>query len=178
MPTSSGQKLPEGYTGKWEASSYYFYLETKGYDPQWVYHGDETNLPDEDVPTKVYADLGAPRVHVRTSGQDKDNKTAFLVQNTFGGKLPLYPILRGDNQANRPGFHTKKTTQQFANDSKPRSTSLWMQGKKAKAYGKDSSSGLMVLLIWMRKHFYIGVVLYGSTELAPVGRCSPPQFFC
>ena len=135
MPTSSGQKLPEGYTGKWEASSYYFYLETKGYDPQWVYHGDETNLPDEDVPTKVYADLGAPRVHVRTSGQDKDNKTAFLVQNTFGGKLPLYPILRGDNQANRPGFHTKKNNstvrQRFQAkinefmDARKKSKSLW-----------------------------------------------------
>jgi len=108
VPTSSGQKLPEGYTGKWEASSYYFYLETKGYDPKWVYHGDETNLPDEDVPSRVYADMGAPRVNVRTSGQEKDNKTGFLVQNTYGEKLPLYPILRGDSQANRPGFHTKK----------------------------------------------------------------------
>jgi len=25
-PTSTGQKLPDGYTGKWEACSYYFYL--------------------------------------------------------------------------------------------------------------------------------------------------------
>ena len=29
-PTSTGQKLPDGYTGKWEACAYYFYLETKG----------------------------------------------------------------------------------------------------------------------------------------------------
>ena len=108
VPTSTGQKLPAGYTGKWEASSYYFYLETKGYDPKWVYHGDETNLPDEDVPTRVYADLGAKRVPVRTAGQEKDNKTAFLVQNSYGEKLPLYPILRGNTMANRPGFHTKK----------------------------------------------------------------------
>jgi len=108
VPTSTGQKLPAGYTGKWEASSYYFYLETKGYDPKWVYHGDETNQPDEDVPTRVYADLGAKRVPVRTAGQEKDNKTAFLVQNAYGEKLPLYPILRGDGQANRTGFHTKK----------------------------------------------------------------------
>ena len=42
-PASTGQKLPEGYTGEWEATSYYFYLETKGYDPKWVYQGDETN---------------------------------------------------------------------------------------------------------------------------------------
>jgi len=69
VPTSTRQKLPAGHTGKWEASSYYFYLETKGYDPKWVYHGDETNQPDEDVPTRVYADLGAKRVPVRTAGQ-------------------------------------------------------------------------------------------------------------
>jgi len=56
----------------------------------------------------VYADLGVKRVPVRTAGQEKDNKTAFLVQNTFGEKLPLFPILRGDTQANIPGFHTKK----------------------------------------------------------------------
>ena len=40
--------------------------------------------------------------------KDKGNLTAFLVQNTNGLKLPLYPILRGDTLANRPGFHTKK----------------------------------------------------------------------
>jgi len=108
VPTSTGQKLPAGYTGKWEASSYYFYLETKGYDPKWVYHGDETNQPDEDVPTRVYADLEAKRVPVRTAGQEKDNMTAFLVQNSYGEKLPLYPILRGNTMANTPGFHTKK----------------------------------------------------------------------
>ena len=83
-------------------------METKGYDPKWVYHGDETNQPDEDVPTRVYADLGANRVPVRTAGQEKDNETAFLVQNAYGEKLLLYPILRGDTQANRPGFHQEE----------------------------------------------------------------------
>ena len=58
-PTSTGQKLPEGYQGKWEATSYYFYLETKGVDPRYVYHGDETLLPTQDTPSKVYADAGA-----------------------------------------------------------------------------------------------------------------------
>ena len=69
---------------------------------------DETNQPEKEHPSRVYADLGLKRVPVRTAGQEKDNKSAFLVQNTYGGKLPLYPILRGDTQANRPGFHTKK----------------------------------------------------------------------
>ena len=107
-PTSTGQKLPDGYTGKWEACAYYFYLETKGVPTKNVYHGDETKICMEDVPGKVYADAGAKRVPVRTSGQDKDNITGFLVQNAYGDKLPLYPILRGDTQANRPGMHTKK----------------------------------------------------------------------
>ena len=44
-PTSTGQKLPEGYTGKREATSYYFYLQTKGINHKNVYHGDETLLP-------------------------------------------------------------------------------------------------------------------------------------
>ena len=30
-PTSTGQKLPDGYTGKWEACSCYFYLDTSLY---------------------------------------------------------------------------------------------------------------------------------------------------
>ena len=107
-PTSTGQKLPEGYTGKWEACSYYFYLETKGIPVKQVWHGDETKIPVEEPPSKVYADKGAKRVPIRTSGQDKENLTAFLVQNAEGEKLPLYPILRGDTTANRPGAHTKK----------------------------------------------------------------------
>ena len=107
-PTSTGQKLPEGYTGKWEACSYYFYLETKGIPVKQVWHGDETKIPVEEAPSKVYADKGAKRVPIRTSGQDKENLTAFLVQNAEGEKLPLYPILRGDTTANRPGAHTKK----------------------------------------------------------------------
>ena len=107
-PTSTGQKLPDGYTGKWEACSYYFYLETKGVPTKNVYHGDETKVWVEETPGKVYADAGAKRVPVRTSGQDKDNLTGFLVQNAYGEKLPLYPILRGDTTANRPGMHIKK----------------------------------------------------------------------
>ena len=70
-PTSTGQKLPDGYTGKWEACSYYFYLETKGVPTKNVYHGDETKVWVEETPGKVYADAGAKRVPVRTSGQDK-----------------------------------------------------------------------------------------------------------
>ena len=107
-PTSTGQKLPDGYTGKWEACSYYFYLETKGVPPEHCWHGDETKIPVEETPGKVIADVGQKRVPCRTSGQDKENLTAFLVQNTNGLKLPLYLILRGDTLANRPGFHTKK----------------------------------------------------------------------
>ena len=107
-PTTTGQKLPDGYTGKWEACSYYFYLETKGVPKKNVWHGDETKIVYEDTPGKVYADAGAKRVPVRTSGQEKDNLTGFLVQNAEGDKLPLYPILRGDTTANRPGMHTKK----------------------------------------------------------------------
>jgi hypothetical protein len=107
-PTSTGQKLPDGYTGKWEACSYYFYLETKGVPKKDVWHGDETKIPVEQPPAEVYADKGQKRVPIRTSGQDKENLTAFLVQNTVGDKLPLFPILRGDTQANRPGAHTKK----------------------------------------------------------------------
>ena len=108
-PTSTGQKLPEGYTGKWEACSYYFYLETKGVPPENVYHGDETKALYEDIPNKVIADEGAKSVPCRTSGQEKEGLTAFLVQNTYGKKLPLFPIFRGDTTANRPGFHTKKS---------------------------------------------------------------------
>jgi len=73
-----------------------------------VYHGDETKVWVEETSGKVYADSGAKRVPVRTSGQDKDNLTGFLVQNAYGEKLPLYPILRGDTTANRPGMHIKK----------------------------------------------------------------------
>ena len=76
--------------------------------PEHCWHGDETKIPVEETPGKVIADAGQKRVPCRTSGQDKDNLTAFLVQNTNGLKLPLYPILRGDTLANRPGFHTKK----------------------------------------------------------------------
>ena len=83
-------------------------METKGVPVANVWQGDETKIPVEDTPTKVYAEKGAKRVPVRTSGQDKENLTAFLVQNTLGDKLPLYPILRGNTTANRPGFHTKK----------------------------------------------------------------------
>ena len=107
-PTSTGQKLPDGYTGKWEACSYYFYLETKGVPPEHCWHGDETKIPVEETPGKVIADVGEKRVPCRTSGQEKENLTAFLVQNTNGLKIPLYPILCGDTLANRPGFHTKK----------------------------------------------------------------------
>jgi len=92
-PTSTGQKLPAGYTGKWEACSYYFYLETKGVPPENCWHGDETKIPKEEPPAKVYAEVGQKDVPCRTSGQEKDNLSAFLVQNTFGAKLPLYPIL-------------------------------------------------------------------------------------
>ena len=95
-PTSTGQKLPDGYTGKWEACSYYFYLETKRVPKKNVWHGDETKIPVEQPPAKVYADKGQKRVPIRCSGQDKENLTAFLVQNTVGDKLPLFPILRGD----------------------------------------------------------------------------------
>ena len=109
-PTSAGQKLPDGYTGKWEACAYYFYLETKGVPPENAWHGDETRIPVEETPSKVIADVGQKDVPVRTSGQEKDGLTAFLVQNTFGAKLPLYPILRGNTLANRPGFTSKSKT--------------------------------------------------------------------
>ena len=99
-PTSTGQKLPEGYTGKWEACSYYFYLETKGVPPENCYHGDETKVLYEDIPNKVIADEGAKSVPCKTSGQEKDGVTAFLVQNTFGRKLPLFPIFKGDTPCN------------------------------------------------------------------------------
>ena len=61
-----------------------------------------------ETPGKVYADKGKKRIPVRTSGQEKNHITAFLVQNMFGKKLPLYPIRRDDTTANRPAFHIKK----------------------------------------------------------------------
>ena len=149
-PTSTGQKLPDGYTGKWEAASYYFYLETKGYDPKWVYQGDETNLPDEEVPSRVYADLGVKRVPVRTSGQDKDNKTAFLVQNTYGEKLPLFPILRGDTQANRPGFHTKKNNSTIRQRFQAKINEFAADRKKRK--------------LWRNLHFWVNDTSYMDEE--------------
>ena len=61
-----------------------------------VYHGDETKVLYEDIPNKVIADEGAKTVPC-SSGQEKDGLTAFLVQNTFGRKLPLFPIFNSRN---------------------------------------------------------------------------------
>ena len=72
----------------------------------------------EEPPGKVCTNAGQKDVPCRTSGQLKDNITAFLVQNTFGEKLPLYPILRGDTTANRPGYHTKKQNSSIRQDSR------------------------------------------------------------
>ena len=65
----------------------------------FVYHGDETKVLYEDIPNKVIADEGAKTVPCN-SGQEKDGVTAFLVQNTFGRKLPLFPIFKGDTPCN------------------------------------------------------------------------------
>ena len=59
-------------------------LSPKGVPPEHCWHGDETNIPVQETPGKVKADGGQKRVPCRTSGQDKDNLTAFLVQNTSG----------------------------------------------------------------------------------------------
>jgi hypothetical protein len=59
-------------------------LSQKGVSPEHCWHGDETNNPVQGSPGKVKADGGQKRVPCRTSGQDKDNLTAFLVQNTSG----------------------------------------------------------------------------------------------
>ena len=52
--------------------------------PEHFWHGDETNIPVQETSGNVIADAGQKRVPCRTSGQDKDNLTAFLVQNTNG----------------------------------------------------------------------------------------------
>ena len=65
-PTSTGQKLPDMYTGKWEACSYYFYLETKGVVPENAYHGDATKICMEEQPNKVHDEKGQKSVSVRT----------------------------------------------------------------------------------------------------------------
>ena len=59
-------------------------LSLKGVAPEHCWHGDETNIPVQETPGKVIADAGQKKVPCRTSGQDKDNLTAFLVQNTRG----------------------------------------------------------------------------------------------
>ena len=64
-----------------------------------VYHGDETKVLYEDIPNKVIADEGAKTVPCN-SGQEKDGVTSFLVQNTFGRKLALFPIFKGDAPCN------------------------------------------------------------------------------
>ena len=51
-------------------------------------------------------DKGQKRGPIRTSDQNKENLTAFLVQNTVGEKVPVFPILR--MTPNRPAYHTKK----------------------------------------------------------------------
>ena len=52
--------------------------------PEHCWHGDETNIPVQQTSGKVKAAGGQKRVPCRTSGQDKHNLTAFLVQNTNG----------------------------------------------------------------------------------------------
>ena len=59
-------------------------LSPKGVPPEHCWHGDETNIPVQETPGKVIADAGQKKVPCRTSGQDKDNLTAFLVRNTNG----------------------------------------------------------------------------------------------
>ena len=146
-PTSTGQKLPEGYEGKWEATSYYFYLKTKGIDPEYAYHGDETRMPVETIPNKVYAQIGAKRVPVRTSGQDKSGLTAFLVQNSYGSKLPLYPILKGDAAASRPGAHTKKNTSSIRQ--------RFQEVIDRKRAERGSHKGWKSLMFWVNEHAYM-----------------------
>ena len=68
--------------------------------PENCYHRDETKVLYEDIPNKVIGDEGAKSVPCKTSGQEKDGVTAFLVQNTFGRKLPLFPIFKGDTPCN------------------------------------------------------------------------------
>jgi len=80
-------------------------LSPKGVPPEHCWHGDETNIPVQETPGKVIADAGQKKVPCRTSGQDKDNLTAFLVQNTNGlsGK-----ILSGEiNVCTFCSFHIK-----------------------------------------------------------------------
>ena len=66
------------------------HFEAKGIPTKNVWHCDETKIGMEDTPGKVYADKGAKRVPVRSSGQHNDNLTGFLVQNAYGNKLPTF----------------------------------------------------------------------------------------
>ena len=86
---------------------------------------------------------------VRTSGQDKDGLTAFLVQNTFGAKLPLYPILRGNTLANRPGFHTKKQ------NSSIRQRFQEVINRKRAERGKS---------LWRGLHFWVNDAAYMDSD--------------
>ena len=59
-------------------------LSLKGVPPEHCWQGDETNIPVQETSGKVIPDAGQKRVSCRTSDQDKDSLTAFVVQNTNG----------------------------------------------------------------------------------------------
>ena len=77
-PTSTGQKLPDGYTGSGKRAATTSTWRQKVSLPRMLGMETKNKVPYEETPGTVYADKGAKRVPVCTSGQEKDNLTAFL----------------------------------------------------------------------------------------------------
>ena len=101
-PTTIGQKLPEGWMGKWFFCSMFYYMKTEGIPNKRAYNGDETKFYKCFVSRRQIAEKGSTQVCAGTDGSEKDGISTFLY--TDGDAVPQRPFfnVQGEVAPNRP----------------------------------------------------------------------------
>ena len=101
-PTSIGQKLPDGWMGKWFYCSLFYYIKTEGVANKQAMNGDETKFLKCFVAKRQIAEKGAKEVPAGTDGGEKDGISTFLYTDADANPQILYTD--ADANPQRPFF--------------------------------------------------------------------------
>ena len=77
-PTTVGQKLPDGWMGKWFHCSLFYYIKTEGVANKQALNGDETKFLKCFVAKRQIAEKGVKEVAAGTDGGEKEGISTFL----------------------------------------------------------------------------------------------------
>jgi len=101
-PTTIGQKLPQGWMGKWYLCSMFYYVKTEGIPLHLSFNGDETKFLKNFVSSKQLAIKGSKEVPCATEGQEKDGVSCFLYTDGNGVHQDPFFFIPGGTAPNRP----------------------------------------------------------------------------